>query len=77
MAFLAKKSSIKMLRKGDPKWFISDDNIKITPRAGFEINRRCPEEYKFIINECIASGWLNPVAYVKENEFMWEILNED
>jgi len=76
VAFLAKKSSIKMLRKGDPKFMIRD-GIRLSPRAGFEISCRCPEEYKFVIHQCIDHGWIKPVAYVKENEFMWEILNED
>ena len=76
MTMLKKKSGIKTIRKGDPKWMITDGHM-VSPRAGFEISCRIIEEYKWIINECIANGWIKPVAYVKEDEFMWESLNED
>jgi len=42
------------------------------PRAGFEISRSCPDQYKQIISQCIDNGWLKPVAYVKDCELFWE-----
>ena len=44
----------------------------MAPRAGFEINDKCPREYKLIINECLANGWLKPVATIKDTELFWE-----
>lgn len=76
MTILAQKSSIKTIRHGDKKFMITDSVI-VSPRAGFEISCRCPQEYKWIINECVTHGWIKPVAYMKEEEFMWETLNED
>ena len=52
------------------------DGRMVYPRAGFEISCRCPEDYKFVIEQCIEHGWIKPVAYMKEEEFMWETLNE-
>ena len=52
------------------------DGHVLSPRAGFEISCRCPEEYKFIIEECITHDWIKPVAYMKEDEFIWETLGE-
>ena len=72
---LKKKSGIKTIRKGDPKWMITDGYI-VSPRAGFEVDKHCYDSYKVIIQECIANGWLKPIAYVKEEEFMWETLGE-
>lgn len=73
---LEKKSSIRTIHKGDHKWIITDGHV-VSPRAGFEIAKQCHPEYKQIIQECIANGWLKPVAFVKEEEFMWETLVDD
>ena len=53
------------------------DGVVVAPRAGFEIDPHCDDSYKMIIIECIINGLLKPVAYVREDEFMWETLNED
>lgn len=73
---LKKKSGIKAIHKGDKKWMITDGHM-VSPRAGFIIDRNCHDSYVTVIRECIANGWLKPVAYVREDEFMWETLNED
>ena len=72
---LERTSSIRTIRKGDHKWMITDGHM-VSPRAGFELHPQCFPEYKKIVAECIANGWLRPVAYVKEEEFMWETLGE-
>lgn len=64
------------IRPGDDNWFFTTDDIVLVPRAGFEINERCPREYKMIISECLNNGWLKPVAYIKESELMFDILTE-
>jgi hypothetical protein len=55
---------------------ITDGHV-VSPRAGFELNRLMPSEYKLIINECIANGWLKPVAFMKGSEYTFECLAED
>jgi hypothetical protein len=46
------------------------------PRAGFEISQGCPKEYKMIIAECINNGWIEPVAFITEQEFAWDELKK-
>jgi hypothetical protein len=71
MTFKSTLSSLRTIKKGDPKWIISD-GLVASPRAGFEISKECPNQYKDIISTCINMGWLIPVAYVKDNELFWE-----
>ena len=71
MTFIARTSSIRTIRMGDPKFLIHDGLI-MAPRAGFEISDKCPKEYKLIIDECLGNGWLKPVATIKDTELFWE-----
>ena len=59
----------------DPNFTIQD-GITIAPRAGFEISNDCPRQYKLMITEAIKNGWLKPIAYMKESEYVWEQLGE-
>lgn len=52
------------------------DNLVLSPRAGFEINPHCPQEYKMILSECINNGWLKPVAYVYDHELTFDTLKD-
>ena len=69
------KDKIKTIKAGDNDWYMKD-GLMVTPRAGFEINQNCPAEYRTIINQCLQSGWLKPVAYMRESEYIWEKLGE-
>lgn len=78
MMRLAKNSPsfrIKTIRQGDSDFHINN-GIVVTPRAGFEISHRCPEDYKHMILECVNRGWIKPVAHIKESDYMWEKLGE-
>lgn len=66
-------SKTKTIRPNEPGFQIID-GVVMTPRAGFEISQRCPENYKALILECIKYGWLKPVATVKEEEYLWMCL---
>lgn len=65
------QSSLRTIKKGDPK-FILRDGFKIAPRAGVEISNECPREYRLIIATCMEKGWLKPFATVKDTELFWE-----
>jgi hypothetical protein len=69
------KHRIKTVKIGEPGWYIKN-GITITPRAGLEVSKSCPREYGLILAECIDRGWINPVAYMKESEYIWEKLGE-
>ena len=68
-------SRIKTIRS-DEADFMLRDGMMISPRAGFEINQRCPREYRQILRECIDNGWIKPVAHVMDSELMWDRLSE-
>ena len=69
-------NKIKTLKPGDRGYTICVDGFSIAPRAGFQINQQCPKEYKLILQECINNGWIQPVAYVTESEFIWSELQK-
>ena len=71
----APKKMIKTLRPGH-KHFQIVDKFTVTPRAGFEISNNCPVEYKSIFITAINAGWLKPVAYVTDEEYMVMQLSE-
>jgi hypothetical protein len=75
MTFTTPEKTIKIIRKDDPDFHI-DNGFVMTPRAGFEISNDCPRQYILMITEAIKNGWLQPVAYMKESEFVWEKLGE-
>lgn len=75
MTFIIPDKIIKTIRQNDPDFYINN-GITISPRAGLVINQQCPENYKFIIQECFKNGWLKPVAYMKESEYIWEKLGD-
>lgn len=64
------RNKVRTIRQDDPRFFIQD-GLYITPRAGFEIDQQCPENYKIILATCIDNGWLKPVAHVSEKELIF------
>ena len=75
MTFTLPDNIIKTIRQNDPDFHI-DNGIVMAPRAGVEISNSCPRQYKLMIMEALKNGWLQPVAYMKENEYVWEKLGE-
>jgi hypothetical protein len=75
MTFTTPDKIIKAIRPGDPD-FIIIDGFMMADRAGFEISNNMPYEYKLIIYECLKNKWLKPIAYMKESEYVWEVLGE-
>ena len=73
MKISTRTSNIRTIRHGDAK-FMLQDGLMICPRAGFEINEKCPREYKMIISECINNGWIKPVAHVYGKELTMDAL---
>ena len=75
MIFTTTDKIIKTIRKDDPDFYI-DNGIAMAPRAAFEISNDCPRQYKSMIMESYKNGWLKPVAYMKESEYVWEKLGD-
>ncbi len=74
--FTTHNSKIHTLKPGD-KHFQIPDKFTIIRRAGFEIDAKCPTQYKQIIAECYQRGWLTPVANVTEREMIFMGLSDD
>lgn len=75
MKLVSSPSRIKTIKTGDPGWLIKDGMV-LSPRAGFEINPKCPGEYRAILRECINNEWIKPVAYVFDHELTFDTLKD-
>ena len=75
MNFITPDKFIKTIRKDDPDFHIYNGFL-MAPRAGFEISNDCPKQYISMVTEAIKNGWLKPIAYMKESEYVWEKLGE-
>jgi hypothetical protein len=75
MTYTIHQSQIRTLKPSDPN-FVITDGFMVAPRAGFEINKNCPREYRQIIAACIDQGWLKPVAHVTERELIFTGLSK-
>lgn len=73
MITISHNKRIKTIKQGDDKFMLTD-GLMVCPRAGFEINTKCPREYKLIIAQCIDNGWLKPVAHVYSKELTMDAL---
>jgi hypothetical protein len=66
----------KTLRRGDSDFTFSPDGLTIVPRASFEISEKCPVEYQRILYECWGNGWINPIAHMRDTEYIVELLRK-
>lgn len=73
--FTTHKTSLRTLTQSD-QGFLLKDGVFIAPRAGFEIDPKCPKTYKAVIVECINNGWLKPVATVCDHELTFDTLKD-
>jgi hypothetical protein len=67
MRYKVNKTSLVTLKPNDPDFLLKDQFV-VSARAGFEIDSRCPDNYKIVIRECLQNGWLKPVATVYDHE---------
>lgn len=67
---------VKTIKRGEPGFTIVVDGFSIAPRAGFQINDKCPNEYRLVLQECISKGWIEPVAFMTDQEFTWEAVKK-
>lgn len=61
--------SIRALKVDNP-FFTIVNGMVVAPRASIEISKNCPDSYISIVMACIDNGWIRPVAYVTEEEYM-------
>ena len=76
MKFTTHQSQIRTIKQDDARFRIIDKFV-VSPRAGFEISKQCPREYRLILSECVDRGWIQPVAYMTERELLISGLSND
>ena len=67
--------TFKKIVAGDPLFRMSD-GLMLCNRAGFEIDLNCPRSMRETLIHAMQSGWIKPVAYLREDEYAWESLKE-
>jgi hypothetical protein len=64
------------ITRGDPNFFIQG-KFTISPRASIQINEQCPNEHRWIIQQCLENGWIVPTATITEREKLFMGLNNE
>lgn len=62
---------VKTLRPGDPD-FNFTAGIVMSGRAGIEIDKQCPAYVEQLIVWAIENKYIRPVAFMKDDEYVWE-----
>ena len=73
MKISTRTTNIRTIRQGDSK-FMLNDGIVMCPRAGFEINEKCPTAYRQMLMTALDLGWIRPVAHVYGKELTMDAL---
>lgn len=68
-------SNTVKLHEGEAEFAIQDGMIT-WPRASLEFSADCPEEYIQMIQRARVKGWVELVAYVTEDEYLWNQLKQ-
>jgi len=71
------KSNTKVLeiKQGDKGFKFMSGYIEY-PRAAILVEDNCPYDVRLQVQQYVSNGWIAPVAYVRENEYVWEKLKE-
>jgi hypothetical protein len=56
-------------------WFMTD-GFKLVPRATIEVHPNCPDYMLIYIHKAIANGYIKPVVYMHEKEYVWATLEK-
>jgi hypothetical protein len=63
------------IKLGDDKFKFSSDMVEY-PRAAISVSKNCPDEVIEKIGLWLNKGYIFPVAYVKESDYIWEQLKK-
>lgn len=67
-------ATVKTIKQGEADFHFCHDGVTLTPRASLEISPVCPSQMRMMIERALVDGYLRPVAYMRQDEFMWEKL---
>lgn len=74
MTFNTNSKPYRKIYRGQKHFTFSPDGIKLVPRASIEVVDECPTNIRDQISWYIAKGWIQPVAYMLDEEYVWEEL---
>ena len=63
------------IKQGD-KGFKFTSGLVEYPRAAISVSNDCPARVRLELQQYVSNGWITPVAYVREDEYVWEKLKE-
>ena len=75
MTFTTTDNKFVKLYKGDMD-FMMTDGIRLVPRATIEISSMCPSSLMIQLQDAVAKGYIKPVAYAREESYIWEQLKK-
>lgn len=77
MTFTVSESPWVTLRRGDPSFQLQGPYTMAT-RASIEIDVDCPFEYRQIITQAHARGWIKAVAVVPKDDptLIWDTIRK-
>ena len=63
------------IKQGDKRFKFTSGLVEY-PRAAILVTDECPARIRLELQQWVSNGWITPVAYVRENEYVWEKLKE-
>jgi len=76
MTFNTNSKSYRKIYPGEKHFHFSPDGIKLVPRSGIEIIEQCPANIRDTLAYAFAKGYVQPVAYMPDEEYMWHDLRD-
>lgn len=67
--FSINNNGVKEIDSSDPLFTING-GLVVCRRAGIKIESSCPSNIVDVIAKAYDRGWINPVAYVTDEEYM-------
>ncbi len=75
MNFSVNNEKVLEIKQGD-KGFKFTSGLVEYPRAAILVTDECPARVRLELQQWVSNGWIAPIAYVRESEYVWEKLQE-
>ena len=75
MNLSASDEKVLEIKQGDKGFKFVSGYVEY-PRAAILVEDKCPVDVRLQVQMYLSNGWITPVAYVRENEYVWEKLKE-
>ena len=75
MNLLVNDEKVLEIKQGDKGFKFISGYVEY-PRAAILVDDSCPARVRLELQQWVGNGWIMPVAYIKEKDFIWEKLQE-